>query len=205
MVPRVPSLNWLRVFEAAARAGSFARAAEILNMSPPAVSQQIKALEGALGQKLFLRGARSVTLTEVGRTYLPSVVRALHSIENTTVNLFGGSEERTLTVKCNLLFLTGWLAPRVLEFQRQHPHVRLTLAEDTQDNPWVAEDQCLKILFEGSFAGGDRRDVLFGERIYPVALPQIAAEIETAEDLLRYPLVDVPTHRANWWSFLPAS
>ena len=78
MARRIPSLNWLRVFEAAARAGSFARAAETLNISPPAVGQQIRALEDHLGRALFERGPQSVMLTEAGRAYLPAGAQALH-------------------------------------------------------------------------------------------------------------------------------
>ncbi len=69
MASRVPSLNWLRVFEAAARTESFARAAEQLNMSGAAVSQQVKALEQHLGAQLFQRQAHAVRLTEAGRAY----------------------------------------------------------------------------------------------------------------------------------------
>jgi DNA-binding transcriptional LysR family regulator len=67
---RVTSLNWIRVFEAAARTSSFVRAAERLAMSPPAVSQQIRALEDHLGLQLFKRAAAGVTLTDDGRALL---------------------------------------------------------------------------------------------------------------------------------------
>ena len=75
---RIPSLNWLRVFEAAARMESFARAAAELGMSPPAVSQQVRALEGHFGQALFTRGARHVRLTRAGAAFLPAVRQALN-------------------------------------------------------------------------------------------------------------------------------
>ena len=67
---RVTSLNWIRVFEAAARTRSFARAAERLAMSPPTVSQQIRALEDHLGLRLFKRASAGVTLTDDGRALL---------------------------------------------------------------------------------------------------------------------------------------
>ena len=69
----IPSLNWLRTFEASARTESFARAAEILNMSSPAVSQQVRALEAFLGKSLFVRGSSSVLLTREGKVFLPVV------------------------------------------------------------------------------------------------------------------------------------
>ena len=79
-IRRIPSLNWLRVFEAAARHQSFSRAGNDLNMSGPAISQQIKALEGHLDAKLFERGSRAVTLTEAGRAFLPVVRQSLLSV-----------------------------------------------------------------------------------------------------------------------------
>ena len=73
----IPSLNWLRVFEAAARMENFARAAELLDMSTSGVSQQIKALESHFGEQLFERGARNVKLTDAGHAFLPAVRQAL--------------------------------------------------------------------------------------------------------------------------------
>ena len=84
----VPSLNWLRVFEAAARFQSFARAAEELNMSAAAVSQQVRALEDRVGAPLFTRAAHSVALTDLGRAYLPIVQQSLLTLQNATEGLF---------------------------------------------------------------------------------------------------------------------
>ena len=81
MASRVASLNWLRVFEAAVRSESLARAAVPLNMSPAAMSQQVRALEEHLGRALFQRGAQSVMLTEAGRAYLPPVQQALGTLD----------------------------------------------------------------------------------------------------------------------------
>ena len=106
---RIPSLNWLRVFEAAARTQSFVRAAELLNMSPPAVSQQIKSLETYLGRELFERGAHSVRLTPAGDAFLPSVQQALLSVESAAAGLFGTRAETTIHVQATLVLAAGWL------------------------------------------------------------------------------------------------
>ena len=74
---KIPSLNWLRVFEAAARMENFARAGEMLDLSTSAISQQIRALEDHFGEKLFTRHARSVELTDAGHAFLPAVRQAL--------------------------------------------------------------------------------------------------------------------------------
>lgn len=119
MNTRVPSLNWLRVFEAAARTESFARAATQLNMTPAAVSQQVKALETRLGTPLFHRHAHAVTLTETGRAYLPSVQQSLLMLETATAGLFGETREQRLYVQSVLLFAHGILAGVFPIFRRR--------------------------------------------------------------------------------------
>jgi len=204
MVSRVPSLNWLRVFEAAARTGSFARAAETLNMSRPAVSQQIQALESSLNRQLFKRGARSITLTEAGKAYLPTVAQALHAIETASTNLFGGQQTTPVTVQCSLMLATGWLAPRLPDFTRQHPDTRVNIATGIREEDFSADKADLRIVFGMPPSPYEDSDTLFGETIYPVALPEVAAEIGGPADLLRFSLVEIASHRTNWWSFLPA-
>ena len=201
--PRIPSLNWLRVFEAAARTGSFARAAEALNMSPPAVSQQIRALEGYLGRPLFERGPRSVALTEAGSAFLPVVAQSLHAVEIATANLFGDRETATLTVQCSLTLATGWLARRLQEFYAAHPGIQLHLMNAVHDHEFRREGADLTITFGLPPSPAEDGDVLFGETVTPVAPPEIAAAIETPVDFARWPLVEVATHRPNWFALLP--
>ena len=89
MTAPLPSLNWLRVFEAAARCESFARAAEELNMSAAAVSQQVRALEERLGAALFERPAHAVRLTDPGRAYLPGVQQAMLTLQPALIDAPG--------------------------------------------------------------------------------------------------------------------
>ncbi len=196
-------MNWLRVFEAAARTGSFAGAAETLNMSRPAVSQQIRALEGALGRPLFERGAQSVTLTDAGKAYLPSVARALHAIETASSNLFGGEQTTTLTVQCSLLLATGWLAPRLPEFTARFADTRVNLVTSIHDADFAADRADMRIVFGMPPRPHEASDPLMGETIYPVALPEIADRVRGPADLLSHPLVEIASHRTNWDAFLP--
>ena len=87
---RLPPLNWLRAFEAAARHTSFAEAAKELNVTPAAISQQVKQLEDTLGSALFTRRPRSLTLTDAGHGYLPIVRQAFDHLAAGTRDLFGG-------------------------------------------------------------------------------------------------------------------
>ncbi len=195
---RIPSLNWLRVFEAAARTESFARAAAELNMSPPAVSQQIKALEGHLGRALFARHAHAVTLTEAGRAYLPSVQMSLVSLESSTQGLFGRAREERLYVQAVLIFAQGILAPLYSDFTERHPGIALNLTTGNAVEDFAHAFSDLKIVFGAPSAYGSAHDRLFGEVLYPVATPEIAASIRTPADLLAHPLLEVATHRAGW-------
>ncbi|MGR3615714.1 MAG: LysR family transcriptional regulator [Paracoccaceae bacterium] len=198
MNTRVPSLNWLRVFEAAARTESFARAAGQLNMSAAAVSQQVKALETKLGTPLFHRHAHSVTLTDAGRAYLPSVQQSLLMLETATTGLFGETQEQRLYVQSVLLFAHGILAAEMSGFQEAFPTINLTLSTGNMITDFANRFTDLQIVFGNPTLYGAEADRLLGEVLYPVALPEIAATISQPNDLLAHQLIEVSTHRASW-------
>lgn len=199
MITPVPSLNWLRVFEAAARCESFARAAAELNMSAAAVSQQVRALEERLGAALFERQAHAVRLTEKGRAYLPGVQQALLTLQSTTEGLFGPVRAQPLYVQAVLLFAHGVLAQGYRGFTEAHPDVTLTLTTGNLPYDFRAGGFSeMQIVHGTPSAFGTDSDPLVGERLYPVARPEIAARIDTAADLMAHRLIEVNTHRAGW-------
>ena len=202
MLRHIPSLNWLRVFEAAARTESFTGASQILNMSPSAVSQQIKALEGHLATELFYRGARNVTLTEAGQSFLPVVRQALLSVETTAASLFGQPKEVALELQAVLIFATSWLAPRLPFFERENPGIQLHITCDYRETDVLKGGAELRIVFGGVPHSWGESDRLFSETIYPVAVPEIAERIETVEDLLAFRMIEVASHRSGWINFL---
>ena len=195
---RIPSLNWLRVFEAAARTESFARAATELNMSAPAVSQQIRALETHLGTPLFTRHAHAVRLTEAGRAYLPSVQTSLVTLESSTAGLFGRARAERLYVRSVLIFAQGVLAPLHRDFVDRHPEIALNLTTGNAAGDFLQGFADLQIIFGAPSAYGAAHDPLMDEVLYPVARPDIAAAIARPADLLDHPLIEVATHRAGW-------
>ena len=201
---QIPSLNWLRVFEAAARSESFADAARLLNMSPPAVSQQIKALESHLKTQLFERGPKSVTLTDAGAAFLPSVRQSLMSVETTAASLFGHARGASVTVLATLIFATSWLVPRLGAFEAAHPDIQLHLMGGYQDSDVNRDGPDLHIVFGGAATGRGDSELLFGETLYPVAAPEIAATIAAPEDLLRHRLIEISTHRTSWLQLFAA-
>ena len=198
MQRRIPSLNWLRVFEAAARMENFARAAEVLNMSTSAVSQQVKALESHFGTELFKRGARNVELTDAGHAFLPAVRQSLNTVEETANSLFGQEKDNTLVLQADLIFTSGWLAPRLPDFASRHPQVQLHLSGSYYDIDYQRPGAELKILFGPVHRSWAQCDRLFDETIYPVATPEIADSIHTADDLLKHRLIQISSHQINW-------
>ncbi len=194
----VPSLNWLRVFEAAARFQSFARAAEELNMSAAAVSQQVRALEDRVGAPLFTRAAHSVTLTDLGRAYLPIVQQSLLSLQNATDGLFGQAREQQLHVQAELLFSHGILARGYQEFTDAHPQITLFLSSSLQAAEMRQGFFDMRIVFGSPLLHEAESDFLLGERLYPVARRDISAQVTGPADLLEHRLIEVTTHRAGW-------
>lgn len=123
---RLP-LNALRVFEAVATRLNFGEAAEALNVTPAAVSQQIKTLEDYLRAPLFRRNGRKVELTPEGMQLLPGVRRGLDEMEATLNRLKQDRESGTVNVSTLSSFLQRWLTPRLTDLRERHPEVQLRI------------------------------------------------------------------------------
>ncbi len=123
--PTTPPLNALRAFEAAARLGSFARAAEELSVTAGAISQQVANLEASLGMSLFARNGPKLSLRDAGRAYLPSLRRALDEIEAATLDLVThGAGDRKLVIGALHTLASSWLIPKLNRFQNEYPDIR---------------------------------------------------------------------------------
>jgi len=186
--PTTPPLNALRAFEAAARLGSFARAAEELSVTPGAISQQVANLEASLGMVLFDRNGPKLSLREAGRAYLPSLHRALDEIEAATLDLVThGAGERRLVIGALHTLASSWLIPRLNRFQNEHPDIRpvietLALNFATPErSPDLATRQMDVGLYFGDGTWPDvRADRIFEEIQVVVAKPgTIAADDRT--------------------------
>jgi LysR family glycine cleavage system transcriptional activator len=128
-------LNWLRSFEAAARRLSFTAAGEELHVTQSAVSQQVRNLESMLGQPLFLRGPRSLQLTEAGRRYLPTVENAFELLSQGTGEFLAPREDNLLDIRANFAFTLYWLTPRLEDFLARHPGLRISRATSPARRP----------------------------------------------------------------------
>lgn len=202
MQKKIPSLNWLRVFEAAAETESFTAAAGLLNMSSSAVSQQINALEAHLNAKLFIRGSRHVELTERGLSFLPTVRNALGSIELSATKLFSENAQEHVVVHAVAIFATSWLAPRLPLFLATHPTVQVHIVCMEQYADYRDEEPDIRISFGPMVGEWGAARTLFSERIFAVATPEMAAGIKTPTDLMQHRLFDVPIHRFDWLGIL---
>lgn len=200
MVRYLTSLNWIRVFEAAARTSSFVRAAERLAMSAPAVSQQIRALEDHLGRRLFTRAAAGVTLTDDGRALLLACSNPLARLE-AVADEFAQPKEKTLVVGASLMWSIGWLSSRLPQFLAAHDHVHLDLRALTGRPERPDPDVSIWVAF-GPYPSGLEAHRLFGEELTPIAAPALAEQITTSEDLLDHVLIEPAAHETTWANVL---
>ncbi len=172
---QAPPLSFLRTFEAAARHGSFARAAADLNVTPAAISQQMRALEQRLGVPLFSRSARGLTVTKAGREYAASVARALAEIEAATRALGRPERSGRLTVATFQSFASLWLLPRLGRFRSLYPEIdtRLLVGSALVDPSAGAADVAVR-FGPGGYPGCDA-EFLMADSVYPVCSPSLLA------------------------------
>ncbi len=201
---RLPPLNWLRAFEASARALSFTSAAQELSMTQSAVSQQIKSLESALGRVLFLRRARGLELTDEGRGYLPTVQAAFALLEEGTHVLTGRNAPDVLELQVNLSFALFWLSPRLEAFLAEYPWVQLNLATAIWTEERPNSSVSIHIVFGQNKREGKVGKRLARDHIFPVCSPKVARRIRSIDDLLAQRLIDLPGTVQSWSSWLNA-
>src|SRR4051812_3380566 len=140
MPRRLPPLNALKSFEAAARHESFTRAAEELCVTQGAVSHQVKALEDELGLKLFTRERQRLVITEAGRDYLVVIRDALDRIAFGTERLLQRQSAGVLTVSTSPDFAAKWLVSRLGHFVEAHPEIDLRVSATMHHIDFARED-----------------------------------------------------------------
>jgi DNA-binding transcriptional LysR family regulator len=124
---RLPPLNALRIFEIAARTGSYAEAAAELGLTHGAVSRQIGALEGWLGQRLFVRSGRRMVATPIARVFAAEVSLSFDRLTAAAEACGKPGARRILRVSAPTSFATRWLIPRLERFHSEHPHVEVSV------------------------------------------------------------------------------
>jgi LysR family glycine cleavage system transcriptional activator len=173
MTRRLPPLNAVRAFEAAARHGSFLLAARELRVTPGAISHQVKVLEGFLGVRLFHRLQRGIVPTDAGLNYLTGTRDAFDRLATATEQLAIGSRTRTLRISALPAFAAKWLVPRLQQFQEQHPEIDVRLAADADIVDFVTRDYDVGLRYTDGRHPGLRVELLLEEEIFPVCSPSL--------------------------------
>ena len=203
MPRRLPPLNALKAFEAAARHESFTRAAEELCVTQGAVSHQVKALEAELGLKLFNRERQRLVITEAGRAYLVVVRDAFDRIGDGTERLLQRQSGGALTVTTSPNFAAKWLVHRMGRFAEAHPDIDLRVSASPQHIDFAREDIDLAIRHGDGTAPGLHVMRLCAETLFPVCSPKLLTgrnALRTPADLRRFPLLHVDDRQSwNQW------
>jgi LysR family glycine cleavage system transcriptional activator len=173
----IPPLPPLRLFEAAARHESFRKAAEELGLTASAVSHGVDSLEKWLGVELFRRRPRGVTLTPAGRHLLPYVSEGLSMIALGTQRLPGRRAERRVVLSVAPSFAQLFLVPRLPRFRALHPGIRLSVDTSHRQALFPMEGVDLSIRMGRGAWPGVKSDLLFRERLVPVASPSYLASV----------------------------
>ena len=206
MPRRLPSLNGLKAFEAAARHESFTRAAEELSVTQGAVSHQVKALESQLGLKLFNRERQRLVITESGRDYLVVVRDAFDRIAMGTERLVQRQSTGALTVTTSPDFAAKWLVHRLGKFAEAHPDIDLRVSATMHHVDFASEDVDIAVRHgTGDWPGLDVTR-LCPELLFPVMSPKLLTRrrsIKHPRDILKFPLIHIGDRR-NWASWLEA-
>ncbi|MEA1943460.1 MAG: transcriptional regulator GcvA [Pseudomonadota bacterium] len=209
---RLPPLNALRAFEAAARLESFARAADELAVTPGAISQQIRTLEEHVGARLFVREGRGLSLTEAGRAAANVASDAFETLERAVSLMRQPLQRRALTVSVAPSFAGKWLAPRLHRFQADHPGVEVWIAATSERVDLSAGAADLGIRYG---PGGDmtlNEEMLLPEEVLPVCSPDLLRDgprLATPRDLDGQTLLhdtspESEVDGADWPSWLKA-
>ena len=201
---RLPPLDTLIAFEAAARLGSFTLAAGELNLTQAAISQRIRNLEEALGARLFDRAHRSVLLNEAGREYQHTVSMALGHLASASNNLGYSLDVERLTIAVDQSVGHLWLSGRLQEFCDDHSDltVRLIVSDDLEK--CLISEVDVAIVFGGDGVSGFQCNRLFPEEVFPVCSPAYLdklGQVNSLEDLLKADLIELEDERWDWMNW----
>lgn len=187
---KLPPLRALQVFEAAARQAHFSRAAAELCITQSAVSHQVKQLEEHYGERLFKREGRQLNLTVKGTMLYQGLEQIFNELSDLSTRISGESNDQ-LRLAVYSSFAIKWLIPRLNDFRRLHPQIKIRLDMMTTD-PELSDSVADMFITGQSGQPGFHHHVLHKERLIPVVSPSLLNPDLTANDeLLRHPLLTV--------------
>lgn len=198
----LPPLNALRVFEAAARLGSFKAAAEELCVTPSAVSHQVANLEAVLNVPLFDRAGRRLSLNEAGEAYQRSIHDALSRLSQATQDVASETAMLALTILAAPGFAGKWLMPRIDDFLREHPEWRVRIEATTAQ--YLPNNADVGIFYGPPAGPGLAVTPIVTERVLVLCSPRLleqGPQLVRPADLARHVLIE-SRNRQQWRSWL---
>lgn len=184
MSDRLPPLTALRAFDAAARHMSFAEAAAELNVTPAALSFQIKSLEEHLGHPVFRRLNRAVELTDAGKALAPGARDGFASLTTAWRSAKRMFDDSILTITAGPSLTALWLAPRMFSFATEHPDIELRFSASLRLVDFESDDVDVAIRFGQGDDTGLLSTPLVEEWLTPMMTPEMAKRVSEPEDLL---------------------
>ncbi len=200
---RLPSLNAMRAFEAAARHLSFTKAAEELNVTQAAVSHQVKALEDQIGILLFQRRNRQLILTDAGQTLLPDLIDAFDAMDAAVTRVKRRDQSGILMVATMDSLAATWLMPRLARFREENPDIDIRLATSDLSVDYDRGGIDIGIRYGRGNWPGLVAEELMREDIFPVCAPELIGKgpgLRQPADLRHFPLIhdDMTEDWAMW-------
>lgn len=196
----LPSLNALAAFEAAARHLSLTKAAEELNVTPGAISKQVRMLEDELGNPLFLRRHRALELTREGETLSGALRESFERISSTFRQVKTSGGQSSVTIGCTMAMAHLWLMPRMGAFWVDHQDIVIDHVISDHPRGLDRPDIDLRLRYGNGEWPDELSAKLYDDRIFPVASPGFAREhpVETLDDLARLQLLSVEGIEWDW-------
>ena len=210
MARPLPPLNALKAFESAGRHLSFTKAAAELNVTPAAISHQVRALEELLGVQLFRRLTRALRLTDAGQTALPTLGQGFDKLAQGVEQIHAHGENGELTISVSPSFGAMWLMPRLEHFRSRHPDIEIRIDGTDRLVDLARDDADVAVRYGPGGYDGVRVDWLFSQVNTPVCSPALLSgehPLHQPDDLRHHTLlhVDWKDAEASWRMWLLAA
>ena len=201
---QLPFMNGIKAFEAAARTGSFVKAADELHVTPAAVSRMVHLLEERLGVALFERKANRLATTPAGRTYQSGLTPIFDALASLTAQVTAPSGARVLTIGVGPTFAMRWFIPRLVDFRKQEPDIEVRITTGGAAAPFGDDWSCGIKLGNGEWPCLIA-EPLFAADLTPVCAPRLANALKRPGDLKGPTLLRVAHSPDDWPSWLKAA
>jgi LysR family glycine cleavage system transcriptional activator len=201
-------VNWLRAFEVAARHLSLSAAASELNVTPAAVSQQVRLLELRLGERLFVRHARGLRLTRAGEALVPPCRESFERLDTALTELFGNCGRQQLVIRVSLGFAQQWLLDKLAGFAQQHPEIPTRLVATVWAGDLLDPSVDVDIRIASGPSAGMESHQLTHDDVFAVCSPTLAAatpRLRRPTDLRHHTLLTTIGFAQGWPQWFAAA